>query len=762
MQLVERTTVEHRGLSPVSRAKKNKEAGEAFKKLLVQKGFTNYRLAKETDLGRDHIGRIASGEIAAPEPTTLAKIATVLGIELGELTRIFAQSTVQSQHVAANPQPQKSVSELPISNSSDFVGREDAIAHLNNLVNEGAKVILIHAEGGIGKETLATKWFELQGLKPLDLRVGTTPQNLNSLEDWVRGKLKYDFKENPEQDFTTMLEQLKSKLQEQRIGVLIHHLEFALINGEFIESHNSNYIKLLTVLAHKSVQSVTLITSCELLDEPLIKNFQIYTLEGLKKEGWEKYFASRNISIDTDAIHEMNLAYGGNAFAMSLLSPEIISKSKGNLKDYWQDNRDNLLSCRTIQKLVKRQFDKLKNDNIQAYKLLCRFGFYPNQDITVPEIWLSCLLWDVAKNQQKGVINELCACSLLKFNEHGYYLHTMIRVEAVERFNLLRESNDESLFLIKKQVDSIIESHQHLQHLLVWINKKLFFISQDYKQAAFRAFYLGFFIYLNLGLSNYSFDNDQEYSNLACTLEHTFDIYCKSYSPNSLIIWIQFGFLGGTYVSLFVKCFNLVLSSKQENNYKYFFEQMKYNINILDNILLKVYRYYIEQLNYDYKNFVEHILKVMVEIEIAEGFEKEEIDRLIQNNELQKLRDDFSKDFLEGYDSIWNSILNLNIDDYKKSLMETTILDNSKTKDTVQYQIPSKTCYGYLLNKSKLSQKWYFDDKQKKLLRQYYEANKLLMFCINSKFDISPEVRSHIEDTLLLPIAEIEKRPFKN
>ncbi|WP_404800264.1 NACHT C-terminal helical domain 2-containing protein [Amazonocrinis nigriterrae] len=46
-------------------------------------------------------------------------------------------------------------------------------------------------------------------------------------------------------------------------------------------------------------------------------------------------------------------------------------------------------------------------------------------------------------------------------------------------------------------------------------------------------------------------------------------------------------------------------------------------------------------------------------------------------------------------------------------------------------------------------------------MRQYYEANKFLVYCLNSFCEVSPEVRSHIEDTLLLPIAEIEKRKFK-
>jgi predicted NACHT family NTPase len=52
---------------------------------------------------------------------------------------------------------------------------------------------------------------------------------------------------------------------------------------------------------------------------------------------------------------------------------------------------------------------------------------------------------------------------------------------------------------------------------------------------------------------------------------------------------------------------------------------------------------------------------------------------------------------------------------------------------------------------------WQFSDKQIQVLKQYYNANKLLVDCLNSDCNVAPEVRSHIEDTLLLPIAEIEK-----
>ncbi|MHC5929963.1 NACHT C-terminal helical domain 2-containing protein, partial [Nostoc sp.] len=53
---------------------------------------------------------------------------------------------------------------------------------------------------------------------------------------------------------------------------------------------------------------------------------------------------------------------------------------------------------------------------------------------------------------------------------------------------------------------------------------------------------------------------------------------------------------------------------------------------------------------------------------------------------------------------------------------------------------------------------WQFSNEQTELLRQYYDANELLVDCMNNICVVSHEVRYTIEDTLLLPIAEIEKR----
>jgi hypothetical protein len=53
---------------------------------------------------------------------------------------------------------------------------------------------------------------------------------------------------------------------------------------------------------------------------------------------------------------------------------------------------------------------------------------------------------------------------------------------------------------------------------------------------------------------------------------------------------------------------------------------------------------------------------------------------------------------------------------------------------------------------------WQFNSTQKQLLQQYYDANMLLVNCLNSDCYVSRDVRQEIEETLLLPLTEIERR----
>ena len=53
---------------------------------------------------------------------------------------------------------------------------------------------------------------------------------------------------------------------------------------------------------------------------------------------------------------------------------------------------------------------------------------------------------------------------------------------------------------------------------------------------------------------------------------------------------------------------------------------------------------------------------------------------------------------------------------------------------------------------------WQFTESQKAKLQQYYDANKLLVDCLNSDCYVTKATRQQIEETLLLPMSEIEKR----
>ena len=63
-----------------------------------------------------------------------------------------------------------------------------------------------------------------------------------------------------------------------------------------------------------------------------------------------------------------------------------------------------------------------------------------------------------------------------------------------------------------------------------------------------------------------------------------------------------------------------------------------------------------------------------------------------------------------------------------------------------------------MIEERNIGHNWQFSDVQKELLQQYYDANKLLVDCLNSDCYVSREVRQEIEETLLLPSAEIQKR----
>ncbi|PHM10149.1 NACHT domain-containing protein [Nostoc sp. 'Peltigera malacea cyanobiont' DB3992] len=64
----------------------------------------------------------------------------------------------------------------------------------------------------------------------------------------------------------------------------------------------------------------------------------------------------------------------------------------------------------------------------------------------------------------------------------------------------------------------------------------------------------------------------------------------------------------------------------------------------------------------------------------------------------------------------------------------------------------------WMIQYRNLGHDWKFSKNQKELLIQYYVINQLMGDCLNSNCYVSRKIRQQIEDTLLLPIAEIKQR----
>ena len=328
-----------------------------------------------------------------------------------------------------------------------FVELESAIAKLNALANEGQKIILIQAEGGVGKTTLAGQYFNTQKFDiVLNLPMPKERQNISSVESRVKEWLQIDFDEEPGREFGVSLERLRRKLEDRskKIGVFIDNLEPALENGRFIENHR-NYVELLRILSHPNVQSLTLVTSREPIYEEGIPVWP-YHLKELSKQAWNKFFTHYGINTGkfpldkNSALSSMHKAYGGNAEAMFIFNGDIRFEYQGNLEAYWEENKHDLLSHPTLENLIKSQFKKLQKDEPLDYKLLCRLGCYRYQDIPLlPKEGILCLLWDVPEEKRNRVIKSLRNRSLIKCSNQEFYIHPVIKAEAINR---LKESLD--------------------------------------------------------------------------------------------------------------------------------------------------------------------------------------------------------------------------------------------------------------------------------------------------------------------------------
>lgn len=339
-----------------------------------------------------------------------------------------------------NPQNIPTPEPIPELTTLEFIGRDQDLTNLSNL-RKRHKIVLIKAGAGVGKSTLAREFLQTQFKKVIRLEMGLESGNVTPAEEKVLQILRKDFDEEPSQDFGINLDILREKLADRAnpIGVLIDNLQPALDKSYRFREKLRGYDALLAMLGDRDVFSFTLITSRRSLITPRARVHE-YSLEGLDITAWRQYFHDCENGADSEVLMQMRVAYNGNAKVMDILHGAIKNRFDGNIGGYWSRYKDALLADSELETLISVEMDWLRDNQPDAYKLLCRMGCYRYQDVkTVPFEGLICLLWDIPESRQVGVVDYLSKTSLIEVKGE-YYLHPSVRESA--KFHLCIKDRD--------------------------------------------------------------------------------------------------------------------------------------------------------------------------------------------------------------------------------------------------------------------------------------------------------------------------------
>ena len=366
---------------------------------------------------------------------------------------------------------------LAVTEHSNFLGRNKAIADLQELVAQNHKIIVLQGKGGIGKSTLAQQFLASQGFElTLEVLMAKETENVVSAASVVEEWLQRDLNEDSGKEFGVTLARLKRCLSRQRIAILIDNLEPALNkDGRFIDRHR-DYLELLRILADSNIESTTIITSRDRLCEAEI-NLKHYRLSGLDLTAWKQYFIAHKINPQDKALKQIHHTYGGNAKAMGIVCGIVREDYDGDIQLYWRENRHDPLVETDLKNLVASQFDRLQELDPKAYALLCRLGCYRYQDVPkISQAGLFCLLWDVPNSQKRRVIKSLQNRSLIEFARSKYWLHPMVQIEAKLRLQrspkLWQQANCEvATFFTQsiKKIDNIQQGLTALEAYYHWV-----------------------------------------------------------------------------------------------------------------------------------------------------------------------------------------------------------------------------------------------------------------------------------------------------
>jgi predicted ATPase/DNA-binding XRE family transcriptional regulator len=140
--------------------------GERLRRLRDAAGLTQERLAERAGLSANAVAALETGKRRRPHPNTVRALADALGLSAQERGDLEAAVPPLGQPPDDGPLAART-GRLPVS-PTVLVGRDEDLEALDRLLSEGARLVTLTGQGGVGKTRLAVEVAQVQAARFAD------------------------------------------------------------------------------------------------------------------------------------------------------------------------------------------------------------------------------------------------------------------------------------------------------------------------------------------------------------------------------------------------------------------------------------------------------------------------------------------------------------------------------------------------------------------------------------------------------------------
>jgi predicted NACHT family NTPase len=315
---------------------------------------------------------------------------------------------------------------------------------------------------------------------------------------------------------------------------------------------------------------------------------------------------------------------------------------------------------------------------------------------------------------------------------------------------------DDLIRLMKQQTDALVASDEKLQQFLMWVNQKSLSVKVPYKPAAVRAFYFAF----DRGLVR-AFERGFNPA-LERGLVRALDpglvpdlVPAHNFAVDRALAPALVPTLDRALIRTLAPAFESVLDSglvrALNPELRQALQQLKEQLPKRDSDEV-IFKQWWKANGQAWTRQLRDIMIFHRNIGHDWQFSKPQREVLQPYYEANKLLVDCLNSSSNALDYVLEPELKRSLKQLKKQLSDL----NKHEKEYKQWweangQVWTQQLRAVMIKYCDIGHDWHFSEQEQELLQQYYEANKLLVNCLNSSCNVTPAVRSQIEETLLLP-----------